>query len=228
VSKPAADPLKRRLWISLLVFLVLLIAVGALIATLGGDELAYESPSYRVVQTIGEVEIRQYAPYLVAEVKVNGSLEDAGNQGFRILAKYIFGENQAREKVAMTAPVSQERDTATKIAMTAPVTQQRSGEQFRVRFMMPSKYTKDTLPMPIDSRIEIREVPSRELAAIRYSGRWTRSNYDTHLRELVRALEGAKLEPMGEPVWARYDPPFKPWFMRRNEILTSFRRSGSP
>ena len=206
MSKPPADPVKRRLWISLLVLGFLLLAVGALIATLGGDDVAYESPSYRVVQTI----------------------EDAGNQGFRILAKYIFGENQAREKVAMTAPVSQERSSSTKIAMTSPVTQERSREQFSVRFMMPSKYTRETLPVPKDSRIQIHEVPAKELAAIQYSGRWTRANYETHLRELVRTLERAKLEPMGEPIWARYDPPFKPWFMRRNEILTSFRRSGSP
>ena len=225
MSKPPADPVKRRLWISLLVLGFLLLAVGALIATLGGDDVAYESPSYQVVETIGEVEIREYAPYLVAEAKVNGSLEDAGNQGFRILAKYIFGANQARKKVAMTAPVTQERSSSTKIAMTSPVTQERSGEQFSVRFMMPSKYTPETLPVPKDSRIEIHEVPAKELAAIQYSGRWTRANYETHLRELVRTLERAKLEPVGEPIWARYDPPFKPWFMRRNEILTSFRRS---
>ena len=217
------DPVKRRLRVTILVWVVLLIAVAVAIALLGDVGVAYESPSYEVVETIGEVEIRQYAPYLVAETRVDGTLEDAGNQGFRILAKYIFGDNRGKQKIAMTAPVSQEKAEGVEIAMTAPVTQKRSGEQFTIQFMMPSEYSKESLPAPNDSRIEIREVPGRRLAAIRYSGRWSKKNYDEHLRELLAALSRKGYEPEGEPIWARYDPPFKPWFMRRNEILTAFR-----
>jgi len=223
------DSTTRRPWITLIVLVLLLVGVGALIALLGGGDVA-QSPSYQVKQTIEAVEIREYDPYVVAETDVDGTIEGAGNQGFRILAKYIFGGNQGNTKVAMTAPVSQERAAPSgegeKIEMTAPVTQKRSGDQFTIQFMMPSKYTVDTLPTPNDSRIRFREVEGRTLAAIQYSGRWTERNYEEHLRELVGTLRRNGYEPVGEPVWARYDPPFKPWFMRRNEILTEFRRDG--
>ena len=219
------DPVKKRLWVTLLVLLVLLVAVGAFIVVLGGDQVSYESPSYRVAERIGEVEIREYDGYLVAETEVDGSLETAGNQGFRILARYIFGANQGRQKVAMTSPVSQQKGT--KIPMTSPVTQSREDAgRFVVRFMMPEEYTLETLPTPTDARIRIEEVPARRLAAIRYSGSWSTKNYERNLTALREALTGAGYVPVGEPIWARYDPPFKPWFLRRNEILTSFERAG--
>jgi effector-binding domain-containing protein len=227
VADESPDPVKRRLWITLVVLLLLLAAVGVFIAILEGGDVAYESPRYRVSERLGEVEIRDYEPYLVAEAEVDGPLEDAGNRGFRILAKYIFGDNRADTKVAMTAPVSQTKVESTKIAMTTPVTQERTGDRYTIQFMMPSKYTHDTLPVPNDERIRIRKVEGRRVAAIQYSGRWTKKNYAAHLDALVRTLKQNGLEPIGEPVWARYDPPFKPWFMRRNEILTAFRSAGS-
>ena len=223
MAKEPQDPVKRRLRITILVWVVLLIAIAIAIALLGDFGVAYESPNYEVTEKIGEVEIRQYAPYLVAETRVDGSLEDAGNQGFRILAKYIFGDNRGKQKIAMTAPVSQEKTDGIKIAMTAPVTQTRAGEQFTIQFMMPSEHSLETLPEPNDSRIEIREMPGRRLAAIRYSGRWSEKNYEENLKGLLETLSREGYEPEGQPVWARYDPPFKPWFMRRNEILTAFR-----
>ena len=218
MTKKRKDPIARRLWITLIVLLVLLVAVAASIALLGGG-VAYESPDYRVVDKLGEVEIREYDPYLVAETVVDGTLESAGNQGFRILAAYIFGGNRSSANVSMTSPVTQSKADPEKIAMTAPVTQERSGDRFVIRFMMPSKYTRETLPVPNDERIRIREVPAKRMAAIRYSGRWTQKSYERHLDELRRTLRDHGLEAVGEPVWARYDPPFKPWFMRRNEIL---------
>ena len=218
------DPVRRRLWITLIVLLLLLVGVGVLIALLGGGDVAYESPNYRVADTIEAVEIRDYEPYVVAEADVDGTIEEAGNQGFRILAKYIFGDNRGNTKVAMTAPVSQERARSEKIAMTAPVTQERAGDRFTIQFMMPTKYTIETLPKPNDARIRFREIEGRRLAAIQYSGRWTEQNYQEHLDELVQTLRRYGYDPVGEPVWARYDPPFKPWFMRRNEILTAFQR----
>ena len=219
------DPVRRRLWVTLIVLLVLLAGVGGIILWLGGDDVAYESPSYRVTETLGEIEIREYQPYIVAEAEVDGPLEDAGNQGFRILAKYIFGNNEGNAKVAMTAPVSQAKASPEKIAMTSPVTQERSGDRFTIQFMMPSKYTLETLPTPNDARVRFREVAAQRRAAIRYSGRWTKSNYEENLAKLRNTLRQSGYEPVGEPVWARYDPPFKPWFMRRNEILTSFERA---
>ena len=220
-----SDPVKRRLWITLIVLLTLLAAVGALIAMLGGGEMAYESPDYRVVENIGDVEIRQYDPYLVAQTQVDGNLESAGNAGFRILAKYIFGANRADRKIAMTAPVTQEKATSTKISMTTPVTQEKTGAQYTIRFMMPSKYTRQTLPEPSDARIRIEEMPARRLAAIRYSGRWTKENYDEQLSRLRETLRAHGYDAVGEPIWARYNPPFMPSFLRRNEILTAFRPS---
>jgi len=184
--------------------------------------VAYESPDYRVTSKLGPIEIREYQPYLVAETTVDGSLESAGNQGFRILAKYIFGGNRASKKIAMTAPVVQEKDQGARIAMTTPVTQAKTGDQYTIRFMMPSELSRDALPEPNDARIAIREVPGRTLAAIRYSGTWSKRNYEKHLDELYAALRADGLAPEGEPIWARYNPPFTPWFMRRNEILTGF------
>lgn len=169
--------------------------------------MAYESPSYRVEERIGEIEIRQYESYLVAETLVQASLEGAGNGGFRRLAGYIFGGNETAG------------GDSTKIAMTTPVTQDRVGDEYRVRFMMPSQYTGESLPTPTDSRVTFGEVGPQRLAAIRYSGRWTRSGYEQHLTMLSEALESAGQSVVGEPIWARYDPPWKPWFLRRNEVL---------
>lgn len=188
----------------------------------GAKTVAYESPDYRVIRKIGAIEIREYAPYLVAEVVVDGDLESAGNRGFRILAKYIFGNNEGTRRIAMTSPVTQERARGTKIAMTTPVTQEKTDGRYTIRFMMPSELSRETLPAPKDSRIVIREIPAQTFAAIRYSGTWSKRNYDEHLDILERGLRAEGLEPSGEPIWARYDPPFKPWFLRRNEILTAF------
>jgi len=208
-------------WIAAVIAVVILAAVLG-VAVLGGGTVAYDSPAYRVIETLGDVEIREYEPYLVAETSVDGGLESAGNQGFRILAKYIFGDNRGSQKIAMTAPVSQAKAEGTKIAMTAPVTQKKEGDRYKVQFMMPSEYSLEQLPEPNDSRIALREIPARRFAAIRYSGTWSKRNYQRNLELLLGALRKAGYEPRGEPIWARYDAPFKPWFLRRNEILTAF------
>ncbi len=212
--------MNKYAWAGLII--ALLLVGGAAVFLVTGGGVAYETPSYRVVEELGTIEIREYAPYLVAETSVEGDLENAGNAGFRILASYIFGDNQGEQRIAMTAPVSQEKSEGSRIAMTAPVTQERAGDRFTVQFMMPSKYTFETLPKPNDPRIEIRQVPARKFAAIRYSGTWSRKNYETHLAQLQNTLAANGYKAIGEPIWARYDPPFKPWFLRRNEILSAF------
>jgi effector-binding domain-containing protein len=216
------DPVPKRIWIKLIATVLLLGAVGAFIAVLRGGKMAYESPRYEIVERMDGLEVREYEPYLVAETRVQGTLETAGNQGFRILAAYIFGNNQGKQRIAMTSPVSQEGAEGSKIAMTAPVTQERVGAEFVIRFMMPSELSLSTLPTPNDRRIEIREIPARRLAAIRYSGRWTKERYEVYLTKLRETLRRNGYEPVGEPLWARYNPPFMPWFLRRNEILTDF------
>jgi len=118
----------------------------------------------------------------------------------------------------MTAPVSQDAGPE-KIAMTAPVSQEQTGGQWRIAFVMPSEYTLDTLPQPADPKVSLRQVPSRRMAAITYSGSWSRERYEQHRALLEAFVQKKKLQTLGEPVLARYNSPFTLWFLRRNEVL---------
>ena len=178
---------------------------------------AIEEPKYTVVRQYDGFEIREYAPYLVAEVTVPGPAEEAGNQGFRILAAYIFGKNRGERKISMTAPVAQ-APAPTKIEMTAPVTQAAASDGYIVQFTMPSEYILETLPEPLDPQVKLKEVPAGRVAVIRYSGTWSERNYKEHLEKLQRGVEAAGLRTTGSPIYSRYNAPFVPWFMRRNEI----------
>jgi hypothetical protein len=178
---------------------------------------AIEEPRYTVVQQLDGIEVREYAPYLVAEVTVPGPAAEAGNQGFGLLAGYIFGKNKGERKIEMTAPVTQAAAPA-KIEMTAPVSQQPTAGGYVVQFAMPARFTLATLPEPVDPAVRLREVPGGRYAVLRYSGSWSESNYREHLEQLQRAVAKAGLRTVGEPVYARYDAPYVPWFMRRNEI----------
>jgi hypothetical protein len=178
---------------------------------------AIEEPKYSVVRQYDGFEIREYAPYLVAEVVVPGPAEEAGNQGFRILAGYIFGNNKGGRKIAMTAPVAQAPAPA-KIEMTAPVQQAAVSGGYVVQFTMPSEYTLETLPEPLDLRVTLKEIAGGRFAVIRYSGTWSERNYKEHLEKLERGVEAAGLHTTDSPIYSRYDAPFVPWFMRRNEI----------
>jgi hypothetical protein len=178
---------------------------------------AIEEPKYTVVREYDGFEIREYAPYLIAEVTVPGPAEEAGNQGFRILAAYIFGKNRGERKIAMTAPVAQS-PAPTKIEMTAPVTQAPVNDGYVVQFSMPGEYTLETLPEPLDPQVKLKEASGGRVAVIRYSGTWTERNYKDHLEKLQRGVEAAGLRTTGSPIYSRYNAPFVPWFMRRNEI----------
>ncbi|OYU44954.1 MAG: heme-binding protein [Burkholderiales bacterium PBB4] len=178
---------------------------------------ATEEPDFTVVRTLDAVEIRNYPPYTVAEVTVPGPATDAGNQAFPILAGYIFGKNKGERKLAMTAPVTQTA-VPVKLEMTAPVTQVAAPGGFVVQFVLPKGVTVATAPEPIDTQIRIREVPAHQIAVIKYSGTWSDANYREHLAKLQTALQAAGLTWQGEPVYSRYNGPFTPWFMRRNEI----------
>lgn len=180
--------------------------------------MATEEAAYAVVERDGRVEVRDYAPQVLAETCVDGSLEDAGNEAFRKLFRYISGRNHAAAPIAMTAPVSQQ-PASVKIPMTAPVGQQATGSLWAVSFMMPAGSTLEGLPTPDDSSISLRAVPARRMAALRYSGTWSEKGYALHKAELEAWIRGRLLTITGEPVWARYNPPFTPWFLRRNEIL---------
>ncbi len=193
--------------------------------------MATEEPSYRVVETFPAFELREYAPYLVAETTVDAGFDKAGNRAFGILADYIFGNNQARKKIEMTAPVNQQPAGASKgeqIEMTAPVTQRPAtgtgSERYVLSFVMPRRFTLATLPTPNDPRVTLREEPARLMAVRGYSGRWTRSNYRREEARLFEAVRARGFEVLGAPVYARYNSPFSLPVMRRNEVMVAVRR----
>jgi len=195
---------------------ILLLAL--VLASTAANTMAVEEAQYTVLKKQDALEIREYAPAIVAEVIVNDDFEDASSAAFRTLFNYISGKNNGRSKIAMTAPVSQKAEPE-KIAMTSPVGQRQADQGWAVSFMMPAAYTMASIPLPDDPAVVLREVPAYRAAAIRYSGTWSEKSYQKQLALLLEWVKANNLEIMGEPVWARYNAPFTPWFMRRNEIL---------
>ena len=208
---------------------IIRIMVAALTLMLTGaiNAMAIEEAPYKVVKQEGIFELRDYAPHILAETLVEGDLEEAGNKAFRRLFRYISGENRSQAKIAMTAPVSQET-AGEKIAMTAPVGQQRAEGKWAISFMMPSSHTLETLPTPNDQGITLRQVPARQLAAVKYSGTWSEKNYLRYKGELEKWIQDKGLINNGEVIWARYNPPFTLWFLRRNEILIPVMTAAGP
>lgn len=192
-----------------------------------------EQQPYQMIQRHDEFEVRRYPGHLLAEVITEGAFEDAGNKAFRYLFAYIAGENRSSQKVAMTAPVVQD-SVAEKIKMTAPVVQQgiemQPGDEdiprFRVGFVLPKGFTLENAPRPTSPLVHLRAVPETVAAVISFSGRWTSASYQNHLDTLKRAVAAAGLTPLGTPRFARFDPPIKPSFMRRNEIIVDLENSG--
>ena len=180
--------------------------------------MAIEKAKYTVMEKEDDFEIRQYEPQIVAETYVEGELEDVGDEGFRRLYGYISGDNTTKESISMTAPVGQEAKSE-KIAMTSPVGQEKRDNRWRITFMMPAEYAMDTLPEPTDSRVKLVEDPGRLMAAVRYSGTWSEEGFEENKALLENYIEKRGLTIAGGPIWARYDPPFMPWFLRRNEVL---------
>lgn len=183
--------------------------------------MAIEEPKYSVIEKTEPFEVRQYAPMILAEVKVDGDLDDASNQGFRLIAGYIFGQNQVSEKIAMTVPVAIEEQgvKGAKIAMTAPVNIEPSGSQWTVSFVMPSEYTLETLPKPLNSKVQLRQVPAIKRAVIQFSGFYSSQKVADKTLELEQWMKTKNLQGTGAPKFARYNPPWTLPFMRRNEVM---------
>ena len=178
-----------------------------------------EEQPFEVVRRYDGFALRRYPSHVVAEVTVELPFEQAGNTAFRYLFGYITGQNRSRTSVAMTAPVVQSAGAGQKVAMTAPVIQHRTLEGgYAVAFVLPASMTQEAAPEPTDPRVSIRTVPPSLAAAARYSGRWSQDSYKRHCRSLLQALEAEGLKAVGTPRFARFDPPFKPWFLRRNDI----------
>ena len=198
--------------------MVLALLTGLAFGAAGGVAMGTEEAAYTVEKTDGDFQVRRYAPQVVAETVVDGTLEEAGNKAFRPLFNYISGANRSQGKIAMTAPVGQQRE-GEKIAITAPVGQEALSNQWAVTFMMPTNYTMETLPAPTDEKVRLRAIPARRMAAVQYSGTWSRQRYERNLARLREWMKAQGLAAAGDPVWARYNAPFTPWFLRRNEIL---------
>ncbi len=180
-----------------------------------------EQPNYEVIYTFGKKEIRAYKPYIIAETTVNGTFKEAQGQGFKILADYIFGNNTAKIKIAMTAPVIQKKQNE-KMAMTAPVFMEESKNKknWTMTFTMPSKYNMETLPKPNNSQVTIRQVPQKLMAASKYSGFWNeKKNLEKHSDLLRWMNKSEKYNAMPELIFAGYNPPWTLPFFRRNEVL---------
>ena len=176
--------------------------------------MAVEEAKFSVIDRFGSIEVREYAEHMLAEVRVRAEIEEAGNMAFSKLFRYISGNNESNQKIAMTAPVSQQKseDSSANNAEDQP--------EWMVSFMMPANMSLEDLPEPDDKSILLRKVPSRLMASIRYSGFWSEKNYAKHKSKLLEQLKGSEIyDSVGEPIWARYNAPFTPWFLRRNEVL---------
>ena len=182
-----------------------------------------EEPSYTVRDVHDGYEVRMYAPHIVAEAHVSGTYTEALTQGFRQIADYIFGNNTARSAIAMTAPVGEQATTSQAIAMTVPVGESESNGDRVISFVMPAKYTLDTIPLPNNKQVTLRLVPAHPVAALRYSGSPSAATVAAKKELLLSYLNRDKVAVIGVPQSAFYNPPWTPPFMRRNEVLVDIK-----
>ena len=191
--------MKKKWFIISLITGIVLIGI----ITLGPIMSNVEVPSYKVVNTANNIEVRQYSPMIIAEVQIKGQREDAIGDGFRLLADYIFGNNITHKNIAMTAPVQQQKIDNT----------------WRISFIMPSEYKMNTLPTPISQLIRLKEVPAKMFAVITFNGRNSDKNLKKHEEKLIEYTQSQNLLVRGEPKYAFYNPPWTLPFMRRNEVM---------
>ena len=197
--------------------------IVVLVAVLTGPIMSnVEQAKYEVIETRGAIELRDYAPMIVAQVSVPGDRKEAIGDGFRLIADYIFGNNAPAQKVAMTAPVIQQ--PGEDIAMTAPVTQQGGEQAWAVRFVMPASHTMTTLPKPNNPDVTLKEVDGKRFAVSRFSGLAKGKTLEAQTRELEAFIQAKQLLPIAEPTYAFYNPPWTLPFLRRNEVMIEISR----
>ena len=180
-----------------------------------------EEQKYTVERSFPKFEVRRYEACVFADVTVSADFQAAGSIAFRSLIGYISGSNEPNTKIAMTSPVIQEstsENSSTKIAMTSPVIQESSNDLQIVSFVMPAGMTLDNLPLPTNSKVTLREMPEQLVAVSRFTGRWTESAYQRQLAQLREQLTQNGMTEISPPRYARFDPPWTPSFLRRNEI----------
>ena len=179
--------------------------VTAAILMCSGATHAIESLAFEVLEKNDSIEVRRYASHMLATVRVAADFDEAGSKAFRPLFDFISGDNANAEKIAMTAPVIQQPSAE-------------SG-QWLISFVMPSDFNRETLPVPSSALVNVSEQPPMLMAALQYRGGWSQSRYQEHEAKLIEAMNELSLAACGESRWARHDPPFMPWFLRKNEIL---------
>jgi hypothetical protein len=206
-----------------IVAVVVAVALSVWVAAGVIPTVGIETLSYVVVERSDGYEVREYAPYLLAEVEVGGDRGEALREGFRTLFAYISGANEAAKKVAMTAPVIEADSGPEQIAMTAPVLEEPRPGTRRVAFVVPAAYTAETAPRPTNPAVSIRSVGPERVACLRFTGRATDKQVAAKTEVLFRFLARDRREPIGPPRVAQYNPPWTPFFLRRNEILVTVR-----
>ena len=188
--------------------------------------MAIEEPKYSLIEKSGPFELRSYSPKIIAETLVSGSMDEASGAGFRLIANYIFGNNSANtggsEKISMTAPVAME-PVSEQISMTVPVSMEQTGGQWRVYFVMPGRYTLDSLPKPNNPAVTLREIPGGNYAVVRFSGLAGEEKIAKRTAELIAWMNSKGITPAGKPELARYNPPWTLPFLRRNEVLVEYK-----
>jgi hypothetical protein len=184
--------------IFLITLAVILVAATLFLAFVKNNE----TYNYTVVKEYDDFEVRSYDAALFTSVKLDsGKYKEVSTKGFRILAGYIFGNNEKEEKIAMTTPVTMDlKDTMT------------------MRFLVPANYKKEELPAPTDSSIVIEEMPAKIVAVIRFSGWADDEKIEKHRLKLSKALEKEGLEHEGGFTFMGYNAPFDP-VNRRNEVM---------
>ena len=200
-----------------------IISLILIVGVLAGPVMSnVEKPDYKVIQSEQNIEIRQYEPMIIAEVEVDGKREDAIRDGFRLLADYIFGNNTVQQVISMTAPVQQKENQ--KIAMTAPVQQQSMGKSWRMSFVMPSKYRLDSLPVPNNNRVRLKEILTKKFVVIEFSGTNSNENVTKHENQLMNYIEANQINIIGSPKYAFYNAPWTLPFLRRNEVMIEIKQ----
>ena len=198
---------------------------GIVLALFSGAIMAIEEPGFDLLEKTGPYELRVYKPRIVAETIISGSLENASSAGFKRIADFIFGNNTSRsgesQKISMTAPVSMVPKSE-KISMTAPVNMEQSEVQWRMQFFMPRQYTMDNLPKPNNPAVALRALPASTFAVLRFSGFAGEEKTADKTADLLAWLKDKGIEPTGEPVLARYNPPWTLPFLRRNEVMVAY------
>jgi hypothetical protein len=176
-----------------------------------------DQPNYQVLTDYGHIQIRHYPALLIAETTIIDDYKNASSQGFKRLAGYIFGNNQKKQSLAMTAPVIQQQQAET-LAMTAPVIQQKSEDRWLMAFVLPAAYSVETAPIPNDKTVTIKELPAKKVAVIQYTGSLCESGITKNTDILTNWLNQQGLKALSPARSAAYDPPWTLPFLRLNEI----------